>query len=70
MVYGLRSLLRIRGREPSSRPNPWWTRLARMAIISCGWCGHDGAHATTEQTIENGIKKCTGCSECYPPTKK
>lgn len=41
-------------------------RSGPMGILSCSWCGHDGAHASVMLTDESGVKRCTGCPKCYP----
>lgn len=33
-----------------------------MSIIECGYCGHEGSHATVF-TLDAGAK-CTGCAKC------
>jgi len=35
-----------------------------VSLITCGFCGHPGPHATI--TTDDGTTVCTGCDLCYP----
>jgi hypothetical protein len=38
-------------------------------MVTCGFCGHEGAHATIAREV-GGVRYCTGCPRCQEELRR